>query len=244
MLSLEDQAPPEAVTSLQPRRPNGAGLLRPRPSVSRGSTASRWLATTAVTAWASTGAPGHGPKPPTARKASGAASPPHCAAAAPPRSVRPAGPPTRFRRRPARAGQRRRRTRAPHAKRQLGHRRGPLLIKVVTAQAGERMVVASPAAPVIQRQHKRLARSNSSSCPWLSVRPVTASHSRPHSRSSTPMFPVGTGRPPRAGGPAPPPLGNPAHNDRCRRTSRRTLPDRSAAATTARPAASRPPTPR
>src|SRR5215813_558941 len=132
MLSLEDQAPPEAVTFLQPRRPNGAGLLRPRPSVSRGSTASRWLATTAVAAWASTGAP--------------------------PRSVRPAGPPTRFRRRPARAGQRRRRTRAPHAKRQLGHRRGPLLIKVVTAQAGERMVVASPAAHVIQRQHKRLAR--------------------------------------------------------------------------------------
>src|SRR5262249_26615271 len=75
MLSLEDQAPPEAVTFLHPRRPNGAGLLRPRPSVSRGSTASRWLATTAVAAWASTGAPGHGPKPPTAWKASGAASP-------------------------------------------------------------------------------------------------------------------------------------------------------------------------
>src|SRR5215831_4237950 len=31
VLSLEDQAPPEAVTFLQPRRPNGAGLLRPRP---------------------------------------------------------------------------------------------------------------------------------------------------------------------------------------------------------------------
>jgi hypothetical protein len=68
---------------------------------------------------------------------------------------------------------------------QCRHPAGLSGLQPVAEPAGEQVVVAPPAAHLIQRHKNSPARSARSSSAWLPVRPVTASHSSPDSRSST-----------------------------------------------------------